>query len=99
MPYKKSVAIKRLSCRIHGLVQGVGFRYAALLVAEKLHIQGFIENEQDGSIRLEAQGNPQNLERFLAWIRKGPPGSRVDRAVCTETPSAESFASFAIRYD
>ncbi|MCU1416899.1 MAG: acylphosphatase [Schumannella sp.] len=63
---------------ISGDVQGVGFRWSAAHEAERLGATGSIRNLPDG--RVEAivdEGAGQN--ELLEWLRRGPPGARVDR--------------------
>ena len=43
---------------IEGQVQGVGFRYRARYAAQSLGLTGWVENEDDGSVTLEVQGDP-----------------------------------------
>ena len=45
-----------LSARIHGRVQGVGFRMQAQSRATRLGLTGWVRNEADGSVRVEAEG-------------------------------------------
>lgn len=39
-----------------GRVQGVGFRYRAKYVANGLRITGWVRNDWDGTVEMEAQG-------------------------------------------
>ena len=58
----------RQQVRFIGRVQGVGFRATARQVARGYHISGWVRNEPDGSVILEAQGTPEDLEAFLAEL-------------------------------
>ena len=51
-----------------GRVQGVGFRFTARHIARGFAVTGWVRNEPDASVRLEAQGCPAEVERFLAAI-------------------------------
>jgi acylphosphatase len=68
-----------LSIRVHGRVQGVFFRRSAREQAMRLGLAGFARNEPDGTVRIEVEGDPAALDRFLAWCHVGPPAARVDR--------------------
>jgi acylphosphatase len=46
-----------------GDVQGVGFRFRAYHAANVLGLTGFVRNEYDGSVLLEAQGDPRRDRR------------------------------------
>lgn len=48
-----------------GWVQGVGFRYSAKYLAERMDITGWVRNEWDGSVVMEAQGSEQALSEFV----------------------------------
>lgn len=71
--------VKHISIRITGKVQGVFFRAAAKEQAEGLNITGFVRNEPDGSVYLEAEGEEIMLEQLTEWCAQGPPRARVDR--------------------
>lgn len=55
----------RKQIRFYGRVQGVGFRYKASHIADALGITGFVHNEYDGSVRMEAQGEEAAIDRLL----------------------------------
>ena len=44
-----------------GRVQGVGFRYRAKYVANGLRITGWVRNDWDGTVEMEAQGTLEQL--------------------------------------
>jgi acylphosphatase len=54
-----------------GDVQGVGFRYRAKYAAQELGVTGWVENEWDGSVVMEAQGTKEQLYRLVYNISKG----------------------------
>ena len=55
---------------IEGQVLGVGFRYRARYAAQTLELTGWVENEDDGSVTLEVQGDPEKFLRLFAMIQK-----------------------------
>ena len=63
--------------RISGRVQGVGYRYALCAEAQANGISGWVRNCRDGTVEAVLQGNPEAVERILAWVKRGPPGARV----------------------
>jgi acylphosphatase len=87
---------KDLIIRVYGEVQNVGFRYEAKRKADKLRIFGFVRNETDGSVYVEAQGNDEAVEEFLAWCRRGPSYARIDK-VEAEAMEPGNFSSFEIK--
>lgn len=55
---------------IQGQVQGVGFRYRAQYAAQNLGLTGWVQNEDDGSVTLEVQGDPEKFMSLFAMIQK-----------------------------
>ena len=55
---------------IEGQVQGVGFRYRARYAAQSLGLTGWVENEDDGSVTLEVQGDPTLFLKLFALIQR-----------------------------
>ncbi len=66
--------------RIRGRVQGVGFRYWTRDEAWELGLSGWVRNEPDGSVRLQLQGEPPDIEEFLGDLRR-----RLSRNIRRET--------------
>ena len=81
--------------RVRGLVQGVGFRYSAYRQAQRLRLNGWVQNAADGSVEVWAEGTPEKLAQFLAWLHKGPQFSRVD-FVEKEDKAPQGYVDFEI---
>ena len=64
--------------RIHGLVQGVGFRYAMHREATRLGLAGWVRNRRDGTVEAVVAGPAAAVEAVVAWARRGPPSARVE---------------------
>jgi len=86
----------RLALKIYGRVQGVGYRYEAYWKARKLHIAGFIMNEPDGSVYIEAEGTEEVLNEFLMWCRRGPWPAKVERIEAEWGEASGKFTGFKI---
>ncbi len=63
---------------VRGRVQGVGFRYFALQQAQRWGVAGWARNLPDGRVEIVAEGDIQALEEFVASVRRGPAGARVE---------------------
>lgn len=87
--------LKNLQIKVHGRVQGVGFRYFAKCQAEKLQIKGFVQNQTDGSVYLEVEQESAILEKFLAWCKKGSPWSKV-KSVDVKAGEVKNHSQFII---
>ncbi len=68
----------RVGFVIEGRVQAVGFRWWARCSAIRLGLRGTVRNRTDGSVEIHASGPPDALQIFVAALRTGPPGARVD---------------------
>jgi acylphosphatase len=71
----------RIHCTLHGRVQGVGFRWFVLRVARDAGLRGWVRNNPDGSVEVEAAGDPEQLAVLRERIAVGPRGARVERVV------------------
>jgi acylphosphatase len=83
--------------RVHGRVQGVGYRYFVKHNAEALGIRGFVRNEDDGGVFVYAIGDPLSIERLAGVIRLGPRHSEV-RTVEEKEASIQKYNSFHIEH-
>lgn len=90
--------ITALSATIHGLVQGVNFRYFVLRNARELGLTGYVRNLPDGtSVEVHAEGEREKLEQLLKYIGAGPRSARVDKLeVCWSEQKAGS-SNFEVR--
>jgi acylphosphatase len=84
----------RIRLRITGRVQGVGFRWFVFAEAKRRALSGWVRNNADGTVELEASGNPEDLSALRTHVGRGPPASRVDQVSELPVGSAELPASF-----
>jgi acylphosphatase len=69
MNTNSNAGVVRVQVRFVGRVQGVGFRATARSIAMDHPVRGFVRNEADGSVLLEAQGLNADVRSFLAELR------------------------------
>ncbi len=86
-----------LQIQVKGKVQGVYFRKSTQVQAQALGIQGFVRNEPDGSVYIEAEGHQESLDQFLAWCWKGPEHAQVKEVKSAEQ-SSKHYEGFEVRY-
>jgi len=87
--------IRHLNIRITGKVQGVGFRETTKIIANQMSVHGFVRNESDGSVYIEAEADEIFLEEFLNWCHEGPDRSRV-AAVESSPGEVKNYRNFEI---
>jgi acylphosphatase len=62
---------------VSGMVQGVGYRYFAMRVAQRLGLGGYAKNLPDGRVEAYAVGSTSKLAEFRAQLERGPEGASV----------------------
>lgn len=88
--------IIHIDIRITGRVQGVGFRETTKYVADQSGIKGFIRNEADGSVYIEAEGGQWELDSFLEWCNDGPDRAKVETCEVNQSLEPRNFKDFVI---
>jgi acylphosphatase len=86
----------RLDATVRGHVQGVGYRVFVLREAEFLGLEGSVANEQDGSVRVVAEGSRETLDALLERLADGPPAGWVDRVIVRWEPARGIGSGFRI---
>ena len=93
------MAKTRAEVTVHGRVQGVGYRWAAVSRAREGALAGWVCNELDGSVLCRVEGPAEAVEAFAGWCLKGPSGSRVKRVIRREVLSeGELPVPFALKH-
>jgi acylphosphatase len=90
-------SVKNVQLTIRGRVQGVGFRYSTIQKAREHQIKGFVKNQYDGSVFIEAEGEETDLDHFILWCHKGPFSARVEH-VNQMTGTVKNYDSFSIKH-
>jgi acylphosphatase len=84
----------RLKAVIRGEVQGVGFRWSVQRKAVELGLTGYAENLPDGSVRVEAEGDPDRLDQLEAFLHQGPRWAQVQALDARRVPATGVFHRF-----
>ena len=87
----------RLSAWVHGMVQGVGFRWWTRARALELGLTGHARNTRDGRVHVVAEGSHAGCERLLALLRSGDTPGRVDLVVENWGAALGEFTGFEER--
>src|SRR5665647_807928 len=72
-PNKRSSA----KIRVKGVVQGVGFRPFVYKHAVELHLTGYVKN-LGAHVDVDVDGSYDAIVRLIAFLKQGPPISRID---------------------
>lgn len=81
---------------MRGRVQGVTFRQTAAEYARHLGLNGRIWNREDGAVEAEAEGGPDALAKFEAWLHHGPGYARVESVEAEDVPGEPRPRGFEI---
>ena len=88
---------QRLTCKIFGRVQGVGFRYFAKQEADKLGLSGFAQNLSDGSLLVVAEGDDDVLAKYANKLEDEAPADADISEIETDWEDAQgTFKGFSI---
>ena len=75
--------VRRLAT-VSGRVHGVFFRDATVEQARRLGLSGSVGNADDGTVRVDAQGDAEAVDSLVAWLHDGPPDASVSGVEVTD---------------
>jgi len=87
---KKSVRLY-----ITGSVQGVFFRLFVKQNAEKIGVNGFVRNLEDGRIEIFLEGDSDKVNQMTEICKKGPKHSQI-RNVEIKPETFQGFRNFKV---
>lgn len=90
--------MKRVYVRIKGRVQGVGFRFFAQTLAMDFDLTGYVKNSYDGSVIIEAQGNEENLNKFIDNLQTGNRFANVEDMEVSSINLDKTEKKFKVKY-
>ncbi len=82
---------------VKGKVQGVGFRAFTESQATQKGLHGWVCNQPDGTVELEAEGPKPELEAFLSVLQEGPRLSHVTQIMVDWKGANRHTHGFTIR--
>lgn len=78
-------------------MQGVGFRYTSRQIAAGFQVAGAVRNLPDGRVYLVVEGEPAELDRFLATLGRQM-AYYIRHVAQTTSPATGEFSRFEIRH-
>jgi acylphosphatase len=87
----------RWHAAVRGRVQKVGFRWFVMKNAQRLGLAGWVRNNPDGTVELEAGGAAAAIEELKQRVGQGPSVSRVDHVYDLPLSSDELPSPFEQR--
>jgi acylphosphatase len=87
-----------LQATVRGRVHGVFFRAFVETRAEELKLTGYVRNRPDGTVEVRAEGERQNLEKLVGYLKRGPPAARVEEVAAAWAEYTGAFPRFTVKY-
>src|ERR1051326_3066632 len=84
--------------RIHGKVQGVGYRFFATRVARRMGLKGYITNERDGTVAAAVEGEKQNIDDWIEELKEGPRYAEVTKIDQETKEYTGRLGDFAVKF-
>jgi acylphosphatase len=76
----------------------VSYRAETRREGRRLGVTGWVKNEPDGSVLLEAQGTGAQLDELLVWLKDGPPLAVVTSVDVGDVEPVAGEDDFDVRY-
>ena len=90
MTENETIAVR---ATVAGRVQGVGYRDAVRRRARELGALGWVRNEDDGTVRVHAEGPRDAVEALVGFLKEGPPGAAVESVASSPGRSPRAMSS------
>lgn len=87
-----------IQATVHGLVQGVGFRYHTRSMAVRIGVRGWVRNNPDGTVEIYAEGTSEEVGRMENYLREGPPHAHVTHLDVRRPIPSDTYRNFSIEY-
>lgn len=89
--------MRRVRAIVTGRVQGVSYRASTVVEARARGLTGWVQNLDDGSVELEAQGDDAQVAALVAWCRRGPAAARVTEVAVEDRDAIAGERGFVQR--
>jgi len=83
---------------VSGRVQGVFFRAGAQTRAKKIGVYGFARNLPDARVEIIAEGEKENVEKLINWLKRGSLFAKVKGVEVIWEEHRGEFGGFEIKY-
>jgi len=83
---------------ISGKVQKVAYRWFAVKIAKNMNLKGYAQNNSDGTVIIEAEGEAESLKTLTEKLHRGSLLSEVKNIKIEWLPYKNEFSGFDIKY-
>jgi len=88
--------MKHYNITVSGRVHGVFYRASTRDKAMELGVKGWVKNETNGTVYIEAEGPREALDKLIDWCKQGPTHANVEN-VHYEAGEVVGFEGFEVR--
>jgi len=81
---------------VHGLVQGVGFRYFVQSAGRRLGLTGDVRNLPDSTVEIVVEGDNGKIKEFVKAVKGGPSTACVERLDLHDLAPSGKYNSFLV---
>ena len=81
---------------VRGRVQGVAYRQHTDEQAQRLDLDGWVRNLEDGRVEVLFEGEAEAVQALATWLEQGPPAAEVAEVSLSEMP-LQGMAGFIVR--
>ena len=89
--------MKRTHIFYSGRVQGVGFRFTAIDIANSLNLTGWAKNLTDGRVEVICEGEEADINNFIERLEKEFSGYIRDKQI-SWSEATDKFKDFSIAF-
>ncbi len=87
---------------IQSKIEALLFAYGEVLdakrIAKKLGVYGQVENLDNGKVRVEAEGEEEDIKKFEEELNSGSALSRIKAISCEQSDKLSGFSDFNVIY-
>jgi acylphosphatase len=83
---------------VYGYVQGVFFRAFVSERATQLGLTGYVCNLPGGMVEVNAEGEREQLDQLISYLKVGPPSAKVGKVVTNWSEYSGNYSGFSIKY-
>lgn len=85
-------------CVVSGKVQRVGYRDFVARIAKECSLTGYVQNKEDGSVEVLAQGMPDDLKALIETLHEGSVLAHVDEVSADWRTPVKQYDDFEVLF-
>lgn len=96
---KNGAATETWKLTVHGVVQGVGFRWSVQNVAQELHLNGTVRNNPDMTVTITLQASQAEVDDFIRELpRRMSSFAQIEKIDKEKLAGVEKMHGFHVLY-